>query len=308
MSQETAEFVERASCIACGSVALTELSEGLYGDEPVRSYIENDPWGDNPMPYLDGQRWQYVKCAACDQAFHRYILTPKWNEIRFSRWMTQAAIAEFEQRVNTPQRRLRKACEHAAHALRLERMTREIRGESAVRVLDFGCGYGEFLAMCSQFGFEAVGIDRSSARRENSKLAKIFAEIDDLKSAPEGATGFHALTLFEVLEHLDEPAPLLQSLSEFLVAGGTMILETPDCSGVTDLKSRSDYLKIAPMEHINGFTPQSLRRFSERLGFVQVQPPIAQVTADPVKVLKNEVRRIAGSLIKPTTRLYFRKL
>ena len=243
MSQETAEFSERARCIACGSSRLLNVCSGSYSDDPVRGYIASDPWGDDPLPYLQGQRWEYVRCAECQQAFHRYVLTPKWNEIRFTRWMTQAAIAEFEAKVDTPQRRLRKACDNAAHALRLERLTRTLRAKSAApRILDFGCGYGEFLAMCSQFGFEAIGIDRSTARRENSKHTRIFAEIDDLRAAPEGS-GFHALTLFEVLEHLDDPAPLLQQLSGFLVDGGILVLETPDCSGVTAIASRSDYLE-----------------------------------------------------------------
>jgi hypothetical protein len=89
-----------------------------------------------------------------------------------------------------------------------------------------------------------------------------------------------------------------------LIPGGIMILETPDCSGVTDIKTRRDYLKIAPMEHINGFTPQT----AERLGFAHVKAEIAHVTAEPLKVLKNEVRRLSGRLMKPTTQLYFGKL
>ena len=71
---------------------------------------------------------------------------------------------------------------------------------------------------------------------------------------------------------------------------------------------RPDYLKIAPMEHINGFTPQTMRGLAERLGFVQVSPATAHVTAVPLKVLKNEIRRLAGRWMKPTTQLYFRKL
>lgn len=308
MGQERAEFVERDRCFGCGSNQLLELSSGSYGDQPLRDFIEKDPWGENPMPYLEGARWAYVKCRQCAQAFHRYVLTATWNERRFSEWMTQEAIAQFERGVNSPQRALKKASERVAHVLRLEKMTRRIRGDGNVRVLDFGCGYGEFLATCSLFGFHAVGVDRSTARRENARHARIFAEIDDLKASEDGAKGFHALTLFEVLEHLDDPAALLRSLKELVVPGGIMILETPDCSGVTDIKTRRDYLKIAPMEHINGFTPQTMQAFAERLGFEHVKAEIAHVTAQPIKVLKNEMRRVAGRWMRPTTQLYFRKL
>ena len=307
MKRETAEFSERTNCIGCGSDQLAELSSGSYSDQPLRDFIEKDPWGENPMPYLVGARWAYVKCKRCDQAFHRYVLTPAWNERRFSEWMTQDAIAEFERNVNSPQRALKKGSERVAHALRLEKMTRRIRGDANVRVLDFGCGYGEFLATCALFGFEATGVDRSTARRENAKQVRIFAEIADLKASSEGAKRFHAITLFEVLEHLDDPVAVLRSLTDLLLPGGILILETPDCTGVTGIKMRRDYLKIAPMEHINGFTPGTLRALAERLGFPQAAAEIVQVTAEPLKVLKNEVRRLAGRWIKPTTQLYFRK-
>lgn len=308
MGLETAEFLERSTCIGCGSEQLAELSSGSFGDQPLRDFIEKDPWGENPMPYLEGARWAYVRCKRCDQAFHRYVLTAAWNERRFSEWMTQEAIAQFERNVHSPKRVLKTASERVAHALRIEKMTRHIRGDANVRVLDFGCGYGEFLATCSLFGFDAMGVDRSTARRENARYAQIFPEIDDLKASTEWANGFHAITLFEVLEHLDDPAALLRSLRELLMPGGILILETPDCSGVTGIKTRSDYLKIAPMEHINGFTPQTMRGFAERLGFALVKAEIAHVTAERLKVLKSEVRRLAGRLMKPTTQLYFRKL
>ena len=54
--------------------------------------------------------------------------------------------------------------------------------------------------MCSMYGFDAIGVDRSSARRENNRFGKVFAEIEDVVSmAP-----FDALTLLEVLEYLDD--------------------------------------------------------------------------------------------------------
>lgn len=35
-------------------------------------------------------------------SFHHYILTPEWNERRFSKWMSQEAIEAFESQRKSP--------------------------------------------------------------------------------------------------------------------------------------------------------------------------------------------------------------
>lgn len=218
--------------------------------------------------------------------------------------MSQDAIEAFEKPFKTPANEFRKAAGFTSHVLQIEQLTRVLRGSEAPRVLDFGCGYGGFLSMCSMYGFEAYGVDRSSAKRDNGSFAKVFAEIEDIA----GMAPFHALTLFEVLEHLDDPRALMLRLRDLLASGGILVLETPDCSGVRNIETRYDYNKIHPLEHINGFTPETLKRFAARLGFAPIGKPVSCVTCDSKKLVKTVAKRLLGPVMKPTTQLYFRKL
>jgi 2-polyprenyl-3-methyl-5-hydroxy-6-metoxy-1,4-benzoquinol methylase len=279
---------------------LVELSSGGFDEEPLRSFIANDPWGENPLPYLTGLRWSYVRCADCHQAFHKYILSPAWNEIRFSKWMSAAAIQKFEDAKQTPVTRFQSGRERTKHVLALELLTRPLRGSNPVRILDFGCGNGDFLTTCELHGFEVLGVDRSAARRGNARVPIVSSleEIDGL---------FHAVTLFEVLEHLDDPRSVIESLRERLMAGGILVLETPDATGVTHIASKSDSDKIFPLDHINGFTPRTLRDFAVRLRFESMQRPIAQVNCGFVRVVKTEARRMLQTFLPLTTQQYFRK-
>ncbi|MBY0579691.1 MAG: class I SAM-dependent methyltransferase [Burkholderiales bacterium] len=210
----------------------------MFDDSPLHDFISADPWGESPVPYLHGKRWSYVRCDECGQAFHRHILDPDWNERRFSQWMTQEAIETFERCLKTPDKLFEKAAQNTRHVLQLEQLTRNLRNGAPVRILDFGCGYGEFLALCELYGFETYGVDRSSAKRDNGRFGRVVPEIDDLREA--GISAFHVLTLFEVLEHLDDPRSLLEALREYLVTGGILVLETPDCSGVDGIRTRED--------------------------------------------------------------------
>jgi len=300
---ETAEFVERSTCISCGSAGLRQLSTGQFDEGAVAHFIHEDPWGERPEPYLRGHRWAYVQCQECEMAFHRYILAPEWNERRFSKWMSQEAIEKFEAAFKTPAHDFAVATDYTAHVLRIERLTRELRGAERTRVLDFGCGYGGFLSMCSLYGFDAYGVDRAMSKLENNKFSKVYAEIEDVVDRGP----FHALTLFEVLEHLDDPHPLMARLSELLVPGGILVLETPDCSGVRDIQTLEEYRKIHPLEHINGFTPETLKRFAARLGFEPVAKPTVYVTNDLDRVAKTAAKGLLRPLEAPTTQQYFRK-
>lgn len=301
---ETALFSEREACIGCGSGRLREICAGRYDQGAVKRFIDEDPWGEHPAPFLAGQAWSFVGCQDCDQAFHRYILAPEWNERRFSKWMSEAAIREFERCADRPADHFRRAVYDTGHILQIEQLSRDLRGGDRVRVLDFGCGYGRFLSLCALFGFDACGVDRSSARQENGRHAQIFPDL----GAVAGMAPFHAVTLFQVLEHLDDPRGQLLELRDLLVPGGLLVLEVPDCSGVREISTRQDYLKIHPLEHINAFTPQTLRNFAERLGFQAIAKPVACVTDDAVQLARKLAKRLLTPWLKPTTEQYFRKL
>lgn len=299
-----AEFLERTECIACSSKQLDSLLVGLFSEGPLHVFLASDPWGESPIPFLEGKRWVYQKCRDCNQAFHRYILSPEWNDRRYEKWTDLKSIRDFEAQFRTPSRDFQMATQRTKHILRLEVLTRKIRGQESVKLLDFGCGFGDFIKLCQSFGFDAVGIDRSTQKRENCVSDVVFPSLEALFQLKGGH--YHVLTLFEVLEHLEDPMGVLTSVAEVLLPGGILILETPDCEGVTGIQTREDYLKIHPLEHINGFTPQSLRSFAQRAGFSPIHKPVNHVTSHPIQVLKTEARRVIGSQ-KLSTQQYFRK-
>lgn len=301
--EERAKFIDRGQCVACGSSRLEELVSRPFDGDLTGDFIAGDPWGENPAPFLQGASWSLAKCTDCGMVFHRRVLDDEWNERRFSRWMTEEAIRSFESRFTTSMTRYWEATRNVTHALGLELLTRPLRGEQRLKVLDFGCGYGGFVAMCNLFGFDACGVDRSAAKRDNNHSNAIHAEIDDIAHlAP-----FHALTLFQVLEHLNQPRELMQVLSGLLAQGGILILETPDCTGVEDIQSRTDFDKIHPLDHLNAFTPATLKSFAARLGFDVIARPATVVAAGATPIARRAIRSTLAPLQRPTTEFYFRK-
>lgn len=286
MDAIVSKTISRDRCISCGSPHLNELSGGRYGDEPLRSLIEGDPWGENPIAFLADERWSLVQCGECAQKFHRFILSPHWNEIRFNNWMSEDAIREFEAKLEGAPNH---AVAHVQHILRFQKI-------GASRLLDFGCGFGDFLEMCGLFGLDAVGVDRSTQRRQGAAI-EIVPELADVEGQ------FDVITMFEVLEHLDDPRSILSALRERLSANGILVIEVPDTSGVTAIRTRDDYYKVHPLDHINAFTPETLVGMLDHSGFKAIPKPPAFVTTSFARLAKD----VAKAALKQnrSTQRYF---
>jgi len=97
-------------------------------------------------------------------------------------------------------------------------------------VLDVGCGIGNFLAYAQDRQLQASGMDVDSNAvkhaRERGLVAFTPQELDE--QMPDSS--IDAVTMWDVIEHLYEPRPVVQSLARKVRPGGAMLLETPDAA------------------------------------------------------------------------------
>lgn len=93
-------------------------------------------------------------------------------------------------------------------------------------VLDYGCGAGEFLKFIEDdfttFGFEPNESARNIARKKTSKT-KILNEIDSIEDA-----SLDAITLWHVLEHIDNQDDILEIFRKKLKDNGLLIIAVPN--------------------------------------------------------------------------------
>ncbi len=153
------------------------------------------------------------------------------------------------------------------------------------RILDFGCGFGHFLAAAKEAGYYAEGVDISPGCRKY--IAKylpdvvVYPQLDDI---PIGTEKYDLVTTFEVLYYMLYPRKSLYELKSLLRPGGSIIVVVSANRGwLIWLLSR---IKLAPVKLgdgdwmtsalLNGrayyaFSIKSLIRLMESVGFTNIR-------------------------------------
>jgi len=307
-----AEFRQRNACILCGSQNLQTIWQSSFSDALVIKGVEGAFYSGNPLAYLQGNAFRRSRCQDCGMTFMSDILTDDWLKVLYGEWISASQVDAIESSLERSC--FQQTLEVIKHCMRFEKMLAN-RADRRLRVLDFGCGDGNFLRVASLLGFDAVGIDFSDSRQaRNRQLGAVllYSTLAELRAKHPEDQPFDVITLFQVMEHLADPLDVLKTLAECLEPGGILVMEVPDARGLGDVPTNSAEYKLAdPLEHINQFTPDTLALMARRAGFVPAAPSAAYVASQVRAVVREAIVSVAKrsplKAIRKSTRQYFRK-
>jgi SAM-dependent methyltransferase len=248
------------ACPACGAAALARLHPLVIGDPPLRSEV--------------------MECARCD---HRLLATTDEQQRRCEEGYERRYAGE----VSDPF---------------FARLIREViagelvpRKPPPARVLDVGCGAGEFMQAAVEAGYRVQGVDVSPAAAERCRARGLDARAGDfLTMELEG--GYGMITLWDVAEHLRDPHGFAARARALLAPGGVLVLKIPGFgrrtfAAVGRFNRLAGAVLGAPL-HIQYFTPRSLQAMLDRAGYARVEwlPP----RRFRQRASTRSVRRLAG--------------
>lgn len=135
------------------------------------------------------------------------------------------------------------------------------------RLLDVGCGTGEFLAHARDVGWDVLGVEPSARAADQAEQLGIpVRRTDDLTTVTDGP--FDAITMWHVLEHLHDPGATLDAARRLLAPGGRLLVGVPNHTSLDAAAYGGDawYAWDVP-RHLWHFTPATLGRLLARHGF-----------------------------------------
>jgi 2-polyprenyl-3-methyl-5-hydroxy-6-metoxy-1,4-benzoquinol methylase len=136
------------------------------------------------------------------------------------------------------------------------------------RLIDVGCGNGEFLARMRALGWDVVGVepDPQAAQigRETYGLPVHSVPLEKAGFCPES---FDAATMSHVIEHLRDPVSTLKAVNSLLKQNGRLIIHTPNLASLGHRWFRQNWRGLEPPRHLFLFAPRALAKMVEIAGF-----------------------------------------
>ena len=139
--------------------------------------------------------------------------------------------------------------------------------KDAPRLLDLGCGSGQFLVEMRACGWEAHGLDADARAAEACRSIGLQVQPGMLAENTFSPGFFSAITLNHVIEHLHDPVATLRLCFKFLQPGGTLWIATPNLKSQGHTRFGRNWFALDPPRHLILFTPASLRGALEEAGF-----------------------------------------
>ena len=103
------------------------------------------------------------------------------------------------------------------------RLIKNLKGKT----LDIGCGIGDMLKFNPSF----IGVDINPKCVEFCKIQKLDARLMKNDCLPFDDGSFDSVLLDNVLEHLNNPTPLLMEIKRVLCKNGTLLIGVPGEKG-----------------------------------------------------------------------------
>lgn len=162
------------------------------------------------------------------------------------------------------------------------------------RLLDVGFGAGAVLKVAQARGWQVYGIERSPLAVDQARAnGFVNVQVADIAEAPFPEGHFDVVVMFELIEHLTDALPFLRHGQRLLRPGGMLYVTTPNGSGISGRLLSARWSVAAPPEHLQLFSPRSLRQALANTGFDTVK--IRTEGVNPYELARHLKQRVRPS-------------
>jgi 2-polyprenyl-3-methyl-5-hydroxy-6-metoxy-1,4-benzoquinol methylase/spore coat polysaccharide biosynthesis predicted glycosyltransferase SpsG len=142
-------------------------------------------------------------------------------------------------------------------------------------ILDIGCAFGPFLDAANDEDFIPHGLDiNQQAIDYIRKELGFLGDTVDLsgenflgKAQALGPNQFDCISMWYVIEHLENCQDILHQISALLKPGGVFAFSTPSAEGVSARNNFRKFLSQGPKDHVSVWKPKRSKEYLQTFGF-----------------------------------------
>ncbi len=164
---------------------------------------------------------------------------------------------------------------------------RRYHGSTTGRLLEVGCGDGDFLVEAEAAGWQVTGVELSpsAGQRAQARLQNGEVRSGEWSLAALPAAQFELCVISSVLGDVRSPAGLLQEIHRVLKPGGTLFIAMPAMDSLLARLMRQKWMELKA-EHLTYFDRQNLQTalFKSSFRDVIAQPGGKIINFDCVRI------------------------
>ncbi len=162
-------------------------------------------------------------------------------------------------------------------------------------VLDIGAGTGDFLLECKKKNWKGFGVEPNLKAREvaNNKNVLLEKELSFFKGKK-----FDIITLWHVLEHVENLEIYIQSLKELLKENGTLLIAVPNYKSFDASHYGSFWAAFDVPRHVWHFSQTSIQKIFALVSLKVVQTLPMKFDAYYVSLLSEKYKKGKMNIVK----------
>ena len=138
-------------------------------------------------------------------------------------------------------------------------LLRETTGLETGRLLDVGCGTGEFAHTMQEAGWQVQGLEPDEGARAFAKTHYSLS-VDPPEALHELTGSYDAVTLWHVLEHVHDLHDYLERLRQLIGGSGTLIIAVPNYTSPDARRYGASWAAYDVPRHLYHFSPAAMQQ------------------------------------------------